>query len=82
MRRVYSTVLLMFEPGRVHCCDDLVRNQQRPDVTSRYSFPSGPPSGRSRHPAAKASAASWHERSLHPPRLLGQALLPGLGDYQ
>jgi len=32
-----STIILLFQRGRVHFADDLLRNQQRRDVRSRYS---------------------------------------------
>ncbi len=32
-----STIVLLFQPGRVRFADDLVRNQQRSEVRSRYS---------------------------------------------
>lgn len=38
-----STDVLLFEPGRVNFCDDLLRNQQRSDVCSRFSHGFGRP---------------------------------------
>jgi phosphatidylserine decarboxylase len=36
-----STVVLLFEPGRVRFAEDLLQNQQRAGVQSRYSAPFG-----------------------------------------
>lgn len=38
-----STDVLIFEPGRVRFCDDLLANQKRADVHSRYSLGFGLP---------------------------------------
>ena len=38
-----STVVLMFQPGRVRFAQDLVRNQHRAGVRSRYSTGFGQP---------------------------------------
>lgn len=38
-----STVVLLFEPGRVRCSEDILLNQQRTDVTSRFSVGFGAP---------------------------------------
>jgi phosphatidylserine decarboxylase len=38
-----STVVLMFQPGRVSFCPDLVANQRRPGVASRFSAGFGQP---------------------------------------
>lgn len=38
-----STDILIFEPGRVRFCDDLLANQRRADVHSRYSLGFGLP---------------------------------------
>lgn len=38
-----STDILLFEPGRVRFCDDLLQNQHRYDVTSRFSQGFGRP---------------------------------------
>jgi len=38
-----STDILLFEPGRIRFCDDLLQNQHRCDVTSRFSQGFGRP---------------------------------------
>jgi phosphatidylserine decarboxylase len=38
-----STVVLIFQPGRVRFAQDLVRNQQKTGVRSRYSTSFGQP---------------------------------------
>jgi phosphatidylserine decarboxylase len=38
-----STVVLLFQPGRVSFCPDLVANQRRPGVASRFSAGFGQP---------------------------------------
>ena len=38
-----STDVLVFEPGRIEFCGDLLANQRRPDVLSRYSLGFGFP---------------------------------------
>ncbi len=38
-----STTVLLFQPGRVRFCDDLIRNRFRPGVRSRYSQGFGRP---------------------------------------
>lgn len=38
-----STTVLIFQPGRVRFCDDLLENHRRPDVDSRFSRAFGHP---------------------------------------
>lgn len=38
-----STVVLLFEPGRVRFSDDILRNQKRKDISSRFSVGFGAP---------------------------------------
>jgi phosphatidylserine decarboxylase len=38
-----STVVLLFQPGRISFAQDLLRNQQKPGVRSRYAAKFGLP---------------------------------------